>query len=77
MGVDLKHQELGSQLEDYKRYFDLPKEMLPSLGGVKDAREEENVNNHSPGAGLSPPGCFDVLQRTRDRLSLGATNPVI
>ena len=45
--------------------------MLPSLGGAKDAREEEKVSNNSPGAGLSPHGCFDVLQSFKGQIILG------
>lgn len=56
--------------------FDLPKGMLPSLGEAKDAEEGEKVSNNSPGAGLSPHGCLISCRASRDRLSLGATNPV-
>lgn len=46
--------------------------MLPSLGGAKDAKEEEKVSNNSPGAGLSPHGFFDVLQSFKGQIILGS-----
>lgn len=68
-------RQLCSQLEDYRRYSDLPKGMLPRLTGAKDAREEENVSNNSPGAGLSPHECFDVLQSFKGQIILVGNQP--
>lgn len=69
-------RQLCSQLEDYRRYSDLPKGMLPRLTGAKDAREEENVSNNSPGAGLSLMNALMSCRASRDRLSLWATSPI-
>ena len=68
-------RQLCSQLEDYRSSSDLPEGVLPRLRGAKDAREEENVSNNSPGAGLSPHECFDVLQSFKGQIILVGNQP--
>lgn len=68
-------RQLCLQLDDYKSDFALPRGPPSGLGGAQDAREEENVSKNSPGAGLSPPGCFDVLQSFKGQTIPGGHQP--
>lgn len=49
---------------------------MPSgFRGAKDAREEQNVRNNSPGAGLSPHGGFDVPRSFKGQIIPGGHQP--